>query len=260
MVDGVASRAWRVEVSIMREQTTKEFAETRASINAAVLALLGTSPKRIYEAGGGSGTVLISNLTQNAHITVVDLSPEQVDRCTYASEAIVGNIETWRRPDAFDLIVCSNVLEHIDDVGSTLENFAGSLAAGGVCVIIGPVPTSLQGWVTRLTPHRFHVWYYRYIKKKKTAGLPGYAPFPVVYASGSHDVEMGRRLGESGLEMRHAIRYVGRHAQKLRRENKFLYLGYWGACTIARLTSFGLYDPRFTDFVLVAQKPVVGGD
>lgn len=64
MVDGVASQAWRVvEVSIMREQTTKEFAETRVSINAAVLALLGTSPKRIYEAGGGSGTVLTSNLT-----------------------------------------------------------------------------------------------------------------------------------------------------------------------------------------------------
>jgi len=226
----------------------------RGLIEQQVLNLLGRRPRTVYEAGGGSKSILDQHLLAEAQTTVVDLSAEQIAKCSYATVAIHGNIETWKREDYFDLVCCTNVLEHVRDARSALENFAASLAPGGICVVGGPVPTSVKGWITRLTPHAVHVWYYRRVGGSTTAGLPGYAPFPTFFSPGSHHHDMSRVLAAAGVPTKKLFVYENNQSRNLKEKNKALNLVYSAVCGSLAAMSLGRYQPRLTDFVLIAQK------
>jgi SAM-dependent methyltransferase len=99
-------------------------------------------------------------------------------------EAILGDLRTVEfDAGTFDVIYNAFVLEHIHGAENVLHSFVRWLKPGGLIVIRIPDPDSVQGFVTRVTPHWFHIFYYRYVLKLKTAGLPGYAPFPTYYDS-----------------------------------------------------------------------------
>jgi SAM-dependent methyltransferase len=137
---------------------------------------------RIYEAGGGSCSYLPPELLDNADITVVDLDRTQIQNNNYARTKICGDIQVQEFPTAsFDLIVCYNVIEHIERPDRAIRHFLDALAPGGWAFIAAPNPRSFSGLVTRFTPHWVHVWFYRTVLGHKNAGLPGNAPFPIVY-------------------------------------------------------------------------------
>ena len=136
----------------------------------------------IYEAGGGSSSFLPVDVLSRSHVTVVDIDEDQVRNNTYADEAILGDVQTYRfGPDTFDVVICYNVIEHLPDVEAALLKFRDALKRGGMILIGAPNPRSLSGVVTKYSPHWFHVWFYRNIRGIKTAGLPGEAPFPTVF-------------------------------------------------------------------------------
>lgn len=136
----------------------------------------------IYEAGGGSSSFLPTDVLGRSHVTVVDIDADQVRNNTYADEAILGDVQTYRfAPETFDVVICYNVIEHLPDVEAALLNFRDALKRGGMILIGAPNPRSLSGVVTKYSPHWFHVWFYRNIRGIKTAGLPGEAPFPTFF-------------------------------------------------------------------------------
>ena len=136
----------------------------------------------IYEAGGGSTSFLPLKVLRRAHVTVVDIDEDQIRNNTYAQEAILGDVQSYRfGPETFDVVICYNVIEHLPDVQAALLNFRDALKRGGMILIGAPNPRSLSGVVTKYSPHWFHVWFYRNIRGIKTAGLPGEAPFPTFF-------------------------------------------------------------------------------
>ncbi|AMA55863.1 class I SAM-dependent methyltransferase [Bradyrhizobium sp. CCGE-LA001] len=136
----------------------------------------------IYEAGGGSCSVLPPELPGRSHVTVVDIDEDQVRNNTYADKAVLGDVQTYRfEPETFDLVICYNVIEHLPDVEAALLNFRHALKHGGMILIGAPNPRSLSGVVTKYSPHWFHVWFYRHIRGIKDAGLPGEPPFPTFF-------------------------------------------------------------------------------
>src|SRR4029077_15992096 len=50
----------------------------------------------IYEAGGGSSSFLPVDVLSRGHVTVVDIDEDQVRNNTYADEAILGDVQTYR--------------------------------------------------------------------------------------------------------------------------------------------------------------------
>jgi SAM-dependent methyltransferase len=97
-------------------------------------------------------------------------------------EAIVGDICTADLPPgAFDVIYSSFVLEHIADAPRALANFSRWLARGGLLLLRIPDRSSAYGVITRLTPHWFHVAFYRYYLGNSLAGTPGHGPYPTHY-------------------------------------------------------------------------------
>lgn len=81
----------------------------------------------------------------------------------------------------YDVIYNSFVLEHVKGAEKVLTNFISWLKPGGIIILHIPDPYSVWGFITRSTPHWFHVLFYRYILGFSNAGRVGYGPYPVYY-------------------------------------------------------------------------------
>jgi hypothetical protein len=62
-----------------------------------------------------------------------------------------------------------------------------------------PIVWSTKGLLTKLTPHRFHIWCYRTLFRIETAGQEGYAPFPTRLRITPRRLE--EELADAGLEI-----------------------------------------------------------
>lgn len=97
-------------------------------------------------------------------------------------EAVLGDLRTIDLAEnKYDVVYNSFVLEHIPNAKLVLDNFVRWLKPGGILILRIPDPQSVYGFLSRLTPFWFHVLYKRYIEGRKTAGKPGFDPFPTIY-------------------------------------------------------------------------------
>ncbi len=132
-------------------------------------------------------------------MTGIDISQKQLDRNKDLQETILGDIQTYPLPSgAFDVVVCWDVLEHLQHPESAVRNLAAAIREEGLLILAFPDPRSLKGLITRLTPHRFHVWSYRHLRRSKRAGTEDYGPFPTVMSpemAPDRVIRLGRELG-----------------------------------------------------------------
>ena len=99
-------------------------------------------------------------------------------------EAIEGDLcSVDLGTEQYDVIYCSYVLEHVETADVVVKKFIKWIKPGGIIIILIPDPHSVQGFITRMTPHWFHVFYYRFMVGNKNAGKPGYPPYPTFYHS-----------------------------------------------------------------------------
>ena len=145
-----------------------------------------SEPIHILEAGCGQKWPL--NLEGVRYVlTGIDLDREALNirknTLSDLDETIEGDLcSADLGVDRFDVIYCSFVLEHIKDADLVIKNFIRWTKPNGVIIIKIPDPNSVYGYITRNTPHWFHVFFYRFILKNKHAGKPGYAPYPTYYS------------------------------------------------------------------------------
>lgn len=209
----------------------------------------------IYEAGGGSTSFLPVEVLGRAHVTVVDIDADQIANNDYADVKILGDIQTHRfAPDSFDLITCYNVIEHLPDVEAALLGFCAALRKGGLVLIGAPNPHSLSGFVTRRSPHWFHVWYYRHIRGDSNAGLPGHAPFPTFF----HPLVSLPRLeafaAANGLRVVLTRTYESPRYPEMRARKPGLAALIDDVAAVINLFSLSGRDVRHGDYHVVLQK------
>lgn len=147
---------------------------------------------RFLEAGCGQRWYLDLK-GMNYHLTGIDLSQEALDIRVHQQhdldEAIQGDLrEVTLADQSYDLIYCAYVLEHIDGAEAVLDRFFQWLKPKGLLILMIPNRDSIHGFVTRITPFWFHVWFYRYILRYSDAGKPGHMPFHTF-----HDPIVSRR-------------------------------------------------------------------
>ncbi len=97
-------------------------------------------------------------------------------------DAIVGDLRTVPlEPQAYDVVFCSFVLEHVQDAEQVLTRLVEALKPKGLLLLRVPDRDAVYGWLARHTPHKTHIWYKRVVQRSKHAGTLGHGPFPVVY-------------------------------------------------------------------------------
>jgi SAM-dependent methyltransferase len=120
------------------------------------------------------------------HLAGVDLNPDsmrmRIEQVGDLDEAIVGDLrEVTLKPEFYDVIYCSFVLEHVAGAEQVLDRLLAALKPGGLLLLRIPDGDSVYGFLARNSPHWLHVQYKRRIQRKKLAGTPGRGPFPTVY-------------------------------------------------------------------------------
>lgn len=169
--------------------------------------------------------------------------------------AIHGDLRTVELPDReFDVVYNSFVLEHIDGAEQVLDNFVRWSRPGAVLVLRFPDRDSVFGFITRVTPHWFHVLYKRWIVGNKNAGKPGHEPYPTVYdpvvsRRGFHDYCASR-----GLRIREERGFpVGQAGSGIKLKAAVAVAKAFGALTFGRLPSGHMW------LTYVVERPAEAG-
>lgn len=102
----------------------------------------------IYDAGAGFGqyTYWLSCRSPKWNITAIDVKDEQVADCNAFFRRIsrpqvqfeVGDVTKFTKPNAFELVVCVDVMEHILEDEAALRCYSTSLKQGGMLIISTP--------------------------------------------------------------------------------------------------------------------------
>jgi 2-polyprenyl-3-methyl-5-hydroxy-6-metoxy-1,4-benzoquinol methylase len=233
--------------------------ESRESLLAVHGILNMQLPKRrlaIYEAGGGSTSFLPLEVLRRAHVTVVDIDEEQIRNNDYAQETILGDVQTYRfAPGSFDLVICYNVIEHLADAEAALSGFCESLKNGGMILIGAPNPKSLSGFVTKHTPHWFHVWFYRYVLGQKDAGQPGMAPFPTFFHRLVTLSNLEAFANAHGLQVIYRKEYESPRYQEMRVQKPVFGALLDAAAFVINRMLQGTGDVRHGDYHVILRKP-----
>ncbi len=104
---------------------------------------------QVLDAGSGFGqyTWFMSGLGPRWHITGVDVKEEQIADCTHffsktnRAERVffkIADLTTFVQPEAYDLILSVDVMEHIEEDRKVFANFYASLRPGGWLLISTP--------------------------------------------------------------------------------------------------------------------------
>ena len=232
-----------------------EARESLLAVHRILDARLPPTPLSIYEAGGGSTSFLPLGVLRRADVTVVDIDEDQIRKNDYAQETILGDIQTYRfPPDRFDLVICYNVIEHLADVEAALLGFCESLKQGGLILIGAPNPRSLSGFVTRYSPHWFHVWFYRYVRGEKQAGQPGHPPFPTCFDPLVTLPNLENFASQHGLQMIYRKQYESPRYPEMRARKPVFAALIDSAARIINLLLPGDVDVRHGDYHVILRK------
>jgi SAM-dependent methyltransferase len=210
-------------------------------------------PRDVLEAGCGSMSHI--DLLAEDRVVGIDISSRQLARHARLDERIVGDIQQYPlASEAFDIVVCWEVLEHLRQPHAALRNLADATRPEGVMILALPNVMSAKGLVTKLTPHRLHVWTYRHLLGFELAGIADHGPFPtpLPWILAPHRLE---RVARSlGLTPELIVVYESAMQQGLRRQR---VLGSWWSlfALAVRFLSAGRISSQLTELVLVLRKP-----
>jgi len=102
----------------------------------------------ILDAGFGFGqyTLFMKNLAPNSCILGVDVKEDQVSECNQFFRAIkkenvlfkVADLLEFKKAETFDMCLCVDVMEHIEEDVKVMSNICASLKDGGMLLISTP--------------------------------------------------------------------------------------------------------------------------
>ncbi len=106
----------------------------------------------VLEAGCGSASHV--TLDFNKRMVGIDIDLSQLENNHNLDEIIHGDLQSYVLPrEGFDLVVCCDVLEHLQRPEDALVNMANTLRKDGYLLIACPEPYSYKGFLAKYSPH-----------------------------------------------------------------------------------------------------------
>lgn len=127
----------------------------------------------ILDLGAGRGAVRHMNFRgQVRRVVGLDPDPRVVDN-PFLDEGVQGLGDHIPFPDeGFDLVICDNVLEHVEEPAQVLREVARVLRPGGRFIAKTPNRSHYMPLIARLTPTSFHRFVNRLRGRSETDTFP----------------------------------------------------------------------------------------
>ncbi len=118
----------------------------------AVIPLLASEAgQEILDAGCGPGVNSITLARRGLRVTAIDEDPEKLETLEALQRALAPDLKLERadvcrlpfEDSAFDKVLCSEVLEHVEDDHGAVSEFARVLRPGGLLVVTVPSEASV---------------------------------------------------------------------------------------------------------------------
>ncbi len=218
--------------------------------------LAGRKGLRVLEAGCGSASYL--SFGEDSYRIGIDLSCEQLEENKVLNEKIIGDIQTYELPEAsYDVIVCWNVLEHVNDPLGAVAHFCKAVKQEGIIVLALPHFWSFKGLVTKWSPHWFHVWYYRSILGYELAGQPGKVPFHTFLKGTLAPKKLESFAKTQGVQVVYSRVYEAGQQKRVRSRFRLidLLMGFLGG--MIQVITLNRVNMNLTDYFLILRKPSV---
>jgi SAM-dependent methyltransferase len=207
----------------------------------------------ILEAGCGSLSHI--NVPSNAYVVGVDISQRQLDRNDVVHEKILADIQTCRLPAAsFDIIICWDVLEHLNNPSKAVSAFFDACKEEGIIILAFPNLYSLKGVITKLTPHRVHLWFYRLLLGNKQAGAEDLGPFPTPFRLAVTHSAIRKSAKSYNSTVEFFMAYEDNITLFLRQKSPLLSATFNIASGLTRMLSFRTIDAMHSECIMVLKK------
>jgi SAM-dependent methyltransferase len=215
--------------------------------------LAGRRGLRALEAGAGKRTRL--KLAEDAYVVGVDNDAEALARNVQLDERVLSDLAAYAPGDAsFDVVTSWYVLEHVHAPRALLASFARWVAPGGLIVLAVPNLRSPKALVTKLTPHRFHVWFRRRVLGFPNAGKPGYGPYPTTLRGAIAPAALRRWAADSGLDVVFEAYFEEGKQVRVRRRLRVTGAQWAVVRALTRILSVGLLDAERTELLLITRR------
>jgi SAM-dependent methyltransferase len=210
-------------------------------------------PLSVLEAGCGYLPAPF-RLPAHSHLVGIDSSQRQLDRNTHVHDKRLGDIATYAFEEEFDVVSCWDVLEHLPDPRVAVANLVDALRAGGLLVIKVPNVLSVKGLLTKLTPHRFHVWIYRRVYGYADAGTEDRGPFRTYARRSISERALRRFARDRGLAVELVARWESEHQERLRTRLRLVGAPWRLLDRAVRVVTGGFLMLADTELLVVLRK------
>lgn len=108
----------------------------------------------VLDAGSGDGFAasVVLNGVRFRSYTAIDLSLVKLRAACTRMEGAAASADLEAlpiRPASVDLVLCSEVLEHLPDPGAAMKGFHDAMRPGALCLLSCPIDAALQPWLYR---------------------------------------------------------------------------------------------------------------
>jgi len=208
---------------------------------------------KVLEAGCGSVSRL--DLGPNAYIVGIDISEHQLEANSVINEKIVGDVQNFKlSASEYDMIICWNVLEHLEHPERALNNFVRALKKDGIIILAMPNVLSAVGFLTKLTPHWFHIFLHRHLFGKKLAGTNGQGPFKTYMRLSISLPAIVQFAHKHNLAVEYSNTYDPGFRKALRSKSVTIEIAFELFCLFVKLLSMGKLDSNHASCVVVLRK------
>jgi SAM-dependent methyltransferase len=136
--------------------------------------------KKILEVGCGLGYLTYSLVKSGFNVTGLDISMNAIEKATarYGNHFVCADLHEYGQKNdlGYDIIILTEVIEHVPNIYEILSSLTGLLADGGEIVITTPNKSSFPNetvWHTDLPP--IHLWWFSEASISKIADKIGYS-------------------------------------------------------------------------------------
>lgn len=228
-------------------------------INDRLRALYGSakvSLRTVLEAGGGSLSHFV--LPADATLVALDIDTGQLIRNESTPYRIQGDLHYPPTASAcVDVVICFNVIEHLQDPERALRGIGRMLRSGGLLILGCPLRDSLKGLLTRALPLWFRRLYYRLIVGKKDRGGGHHDVFETYFRPVVSRTELPRFLERLGMSIEWLHAYDGAREFQITAggpARRMFGLPYYALAWLGTLATAGRWRAAESDLFVIARK------